>query len=143
LGTFNNPFAFSPLLSKNLCMTQPLALVFYEKLLPGTQLVNRLQDLGYRVLTASSAESLLASAGQEKPMLVLVDLAARRTKIVEAIGQLRQNPETNHLPVIGFAEEKDAAIQSAARAAGATLVVTETAIMTHLQQFLEQALRLD
>jgi PleD family two-component response regulator len=124
-------------------MTQPLALVFYEKLLPGTQLVNRLQDMGYRVVAASSAESMLASAAQEKPMLVLADLAARRTKIVEAIAQLRQNPETSHLPVIGFAEENDAAVQSAARAAGATLVATETAIMTHLQQFLEQALRLD
>ncbi len=30
-------------------MTQPLALVFYEKLMPGSQLVNRLQDLNYRV----------------------------------------------------------------------------------------------
>ena len=55
-------------------------------------------------------------------MLVLADLAARRTNIVDAIAQLRQNPETSHLPIIGFAEEKDAAVQAAARTAGATLV---------------------
>jgi PleD family two-component response regulator len=124
-------------------MTQPLALVFYEKLLPGTQLVNRLQDLGYRVVTVSGTDSLLTSAIQEKPMLVLADLAARRVNVVEAISQLRQNAGTAHLPVIAFADEKDAALQSAARDAGATLVVNEAAIVTHLEQFLEQALRLD
>ncbi|HZV36010.1 MAG TPA: hypothetical protein VFB72_15650 [Verrucomicrobiae bacterium] len=123
-------------------MTQPLALVFYEKLLPGTQLVNRLQDLGYRVVSVGG-ESLVVCAVRDKPLVVLADLAARRTNVVEAISQLRQNPETNHLPVIAFAEEKDTALQSAARDAGATLVVAETAIITHLEQFLEQALRLD
>jgi len=30
-------------------MHRPLALVFYEKLLPGTQVVNRLHDLKYLV----------------------------------------------------------------------------------------------
>lgn len=123
-------------------MTQPLALVFYEKLLPGTQLVNRLQDLGYRVVTVTG-ESLVNSALQEKPLLVLADLAARRFNVIGAISQLRQNPETNHLPVIAFAEEKDAALQTAARDAGATLVVHDSAIINHLEQFLEQALRLD
>lgn len=124
-------------------MTQPLALVFYEKLLPGTQLVNRLQDLGYRVQTASDADALVLGAAKEKPMIVLVDLAAKRAPIVDAIVQLRQNPATNHLPIIGFCDEKDAKTQNAARAAGATLVVSESAVLTHLQPFLDQALQLD
>ena len=124
-------------------MSQPLALVLYEKLLPGTQLVNRLQDLGYRVQTVSGSEPLLVGAIKEKPMLVLADLAARRTNVAEAISQLRQNPATSHLPVIAFADEKNAALQSAAREAGATLVVNEAAILPHLGQFLEQALHLD
>jgi hypothetical protein len=34
-------------------------------------------------------------------------------------------------------------LQSAARAAGATLVVTEVAILNHLPQFLDQALQLE
>ena len=123
-------------------MTQPLALIFYEKLLPGTQLVNRMQDLGYRVVTVAG-DSLVNSALQEKPLLVLADLAARRINVVESISQLRHNPETSHLPVIAFADEKDAALQSAARTAGATLVVNDSAIITHIEQFLEQALRLD
>jgi CheY-like chemotaxis protein len=124
-------------------MTQPLALVLYEKLLPGSQLVNRLQDLGYRVLTVPAPDALLPCAEQEKPMLVVADLVATRMPVSEAIAQLKQNPATSHLPVIAFADERDAALQSAARKAGANLVVNEVAILTHLGQFLEQALRLD
>ncbi len=124
-------------------MTRPLAIVSYEKLLPGSQLANRLQDLGYRVLTAPGAEAIVACAEQEKPMLVFMDLVATRTKLCEVIAQLKKNPVTSHLPGIAFADEKDAALQSAAREAGATLVVNDAAILTHLEPFLEQALRLD
>ena len=124
-------------------MTQPLALVFYEKLLPGTQLVNRLQDMNYRVLTASTGEALLASAASDKPIVVFVDVAARRINVIETISKLRQNPATSHLPIIAFADEKDTALQSKARDAGATLVVNDSAILSHLQHFLDQALQLD
>ena len=34
-------------------MTQPLAIVFYENLLPGRQVVNKLTDLGYRRVGAA------------------------------------------------------------------------------------------
>jgi CheY-like chemotaxis protein len=95
------------------------------------------------VLTVTGIEPLIACATREKPMLVLADLVARRTKIVEAILELRQNPATSHLPVIAFADDRDAASQTAAREAGATLVVNESAILTHLEQFLDQALQLD
>ncbi len=124
-------------------MTQPLALVLYEKLLPGSQLVNRLQDLGYRVLTAPGPDQLTACAEQEKPMVVLVDLMSTKAKVADAIGQLRKNPATSHLPVIAFADEKEEALQTAAKDAGATVVVNEAAIITHLSQFLERALQLD
>ena len=42
-------------------MSQPLAVVFYERLMPGSQLVNRLQDLNYRVLAINNAALLAAS----------------------------------------------------------------------------------
>ena len=124
-------------------MTQPLALVLYEKLLPGSQLVNRLQDLGYRVLTAPDANALPACAEQEKPMVVLTDLASTHADIPEIIGKLRQNAATSHLPVVAFADDKETASQNAARDAGATLVVNDVAILSHLGQILERALHLD
>jgi CheY-like chemotaxis protein len=124
-------------------MTKPTALVLYEKLLPGTKLVNRLQDLGYRVLTVPGPDALAACAEQEKPMVVFADLAATRANVSEVIARLKKNATTSHLPVVAFVEEKDTALQTAARAAVATLVVHDAAILTHLEQFLEQALRLD
>ena len=124
-------------------MTQPLALVLYEKLLPGTQLVNRLQDLNYRVQTLNDPGALVECAQQTKPMLVLADLEPGRDQVCGAISQLKQNSATQHLPVIAICGENAAELQAAARAAGVTLVVSEAAIVGHLEQFLEQALHVE
>src|SRR6516162_3778487 len=121
-------------------MTQPLALVLYEKILPGSQLVNRLQDLQYRVQTISDAGLLVECAEQAKPLLVLVDLESSRNNVTPPIAQLKQHPATRHLPVIAFGADKKPELQSAAKTAGVTLVVAEAAILSHLPQFLEQAL---
>ena len=40
-------------------MIQPLALVFYERLLPGSQVVNRLQDMRYRVQVVGDPAGLV------------------------------------------------------------------------------------
>jgi CheY-like chemotaxis protein len=136
-------FAFWPAAFHSLPMTQPLALVLYEKLLPGTQLVNRLQDLKYRVWAVTDAEALVACAQQEKPMLVLADLVSTHTDVCLAIRRLKQSPETHHIPVIAFAPEDAADLQKSARVAGAALVAGETAILNQLPQLLEQALRIE
>jgi len=124
-------------------MTQPLALVVYEKLLPGTQLVNRLQDLSYRVHVVNDPESLAACAQREKPMLVLADVTSTHHDVCTAIRQLRQNPDTQHIPVIAFGPDAASAWQAPAQAAGAVLVTGETALLSHLPEFLEQALRVE
>ena len=124
-------------------MMQPLALVVYEKLLPGSQLVNRLQDLNYRVQAVSDAEKLVEVAENTTPMLVLADLDSTRKNVVPAIARLHQNTATKHIPVIAFAEHEEPACFQEAQAAGATLVVTDTAILNHLPQLLEQALRVE
>ncbi len=124
-------------------MTEPLALVLYEKLLPGSQLVNRLQDLNYRVQTLTDAALLVEQAEQAKPMLVLADLESSRNNVCAVLARLKQNAATQHLPVIGFCGENAGGLPDAARAAGVTLVVSEAAILTHLPQFLEQALHVE
>ncbi|HEX4262724.1 MAG TPA: hypothetical protein VH597_00175 [Verrucomicrobiae bacterium] len=124
-------------------MTQPLALVVYEKLLPGTQLVNRLQDLNYRVRAVTDSNTLVTCARQEKPMLVVADLESSRTDICRVIAELKQDAATQHIPVIAIAREGDAALIRAAQAAGATLIAGQSAILTHLSQFLDQALQVE
>jgi CheY-like chemotaxis protein len=121
-------------------MTEPLALVLYERLMPGSQLVNRLQDRKYRVQTISDPALLVQSAEQTKPMFVLADLEPSAAKVCEAIGRLRQNPSTAHIPVIGFGTEPSEGIADQARQAGANLIASEAAILGHLDQLIDQAL---
>ncbi len=124
-------------------MTQPLALVLYEKLLPGSQLVNRLQDLNYRVQSVSNTGLLVECCEQAKPMLVLADLRASHKDVCAAIGKLKKNSATQHVPVIAFGDENDPELQKAALEAGVTLIVSESALLNHLPQCLEQALKVE
>ena len=121
---------------------QPLALVFYEKLLPGSQLVNRLQDLNYRVQAVNDPAVLLATVQKDMPMLLLADLTSR-ADIVKVITDLKADAATAHIPVIAFAEEKALAKLAAAQKAGAALAVSDTALTSYLPQLLNQALHLD
>jgi CheY-like chemotaxis protein len=121
-------------------MTQPLAIVFYEKLMPGSQLVNRLQDLNYRVQVINDLASLQQCAHSEGPLLVIADLSGR-AEVCHAIAALKADSTTNHIPVIAFAGEKATELQAAAQRAGATLAVSETAMINYLPQLLNQALQ--
>jgi len=122
---------------------QPLALVLYEKLMPGSQLVNRLQDLNYRVQPFTDADQLAAIAKSEGPMLIFADLESSHSDICAVIGELRRSPDTAHIPVLAFADETAEPLQAAARQAGATVVVSNTALLAQLPNLLEQALRVE
>jgi CheY-like chemotaxis protein len=122
-------------------MTQPLALVFYEKLLPGSQLVNRLQDLNYRVQAVNDLAALLDHAQTEGPMLLVVDLESKRGDVCNVIATLKADAATHHVPIIAFAGEQATELQTAAQKAGATLVVGEATIANYLPQLLNQALQ--
>jgi CheY-like chemotaxis protein len=130
-------------LAQSIVMTRPLVLFVYERLLPGGQLVNCLQDLGYRVQSLADPTTLVEQAEREKPLLVIVDLEPRQDKVCAAIARLKGNSATAHLPVIAFASAAHTALQESARAAGATLVVHDSAMLLHLNHFLDQALQLD
>jgi len=60
-----------------------------------------------------------------------------------AIGRLKQNPATKHLPVVAFGADKSPDLQAAAQAAGAALVTGEAAILNHLPEILDQALQME
>ena len=121
-------------------MTPPLALLLYEKLLPGSQLGNRLQDLNWRVQVVPTASVLVKTAEEHKPLLIFADLVSTRKDIAGAISEIRKTESTKHIPIIAFTAEQDQKVFDAAILAGATLVVSDTAILQHLDQFIEQAL---
>jgi len=136
-------FAFFPAKPHAGRMTQPLALVFYEKLMPGSQLVNRLQDLNYRVQAVNDLASFQRCAQSEGPMLVFLDLESKEGDVCQAITALKSDVATQHIPVVAFASERAAELQAAAQKAGARLVVSETALLDHLPELLNQALQVE
>jgi CheY-like chemotaxis protein len=135
-------FAFSVSRLQAGVVIQPRALVFYERLMPGSQLVNRLQDLNYRVLSLEALDRLDATVQRESPLLLFIDLVSNGD-ICAAIASLRANPATAHLPVIAFAPEQSADLLTAAQKAGANIAVAETAVLNHLGPLINQALDLD
>ncbi len=123
-------------------MSQPLAIVFYERLLPGSQLVNRLQDLNYRVLVVSNLAQLAAIAKREAPLLLLVDLGARG-EVGAAIDKIKADNITAHVPVIGFAPDEKPELLATARASGANFTIADSGLAGHLPQLLQQALHVE
>jgi CheY-like chemotaxis protein len=123
-------------------MLQPLAIVFYDRLMPGSQLVNRLQDLNYRVLALNQTDRLAATVQRESPLLLFVDLAAPGD-VCGTIAKLKSTPATAHVPVIGFAPDNAPGLLTEAQTAGASVAVNETAVINHLTQLIDQALHVD
>jgi CheY-like chemotaxis protein len=124
-------------------MTEPLAFVFYEKLIPGQQLVNRLQDLGYRVQAVTDAGILEEQVQKHMPMLLVTEFPAEKTPVHQAIVSVKKNPATEHVAVLAYVAEANPALQKTARAAGINLVASESGVLEQLPQLLEQVLQVE
>ena len=124
-------------------VTRPLAIVFYEKLLPGTQVVNRLTALGYRVTATQTAVDVPRLVRENRPMVVIADLALRHGDFCGIIGQLRASPDLAHVPVLGYCDSKNRKLVDAALEAGAKLVAAEQGIPDQLAQLLEHVLAVE
>lgn len=124
-------------------MNQPVALLLYEKLLPGSQVGNRLRDLGYRVETLLEAKRLVAHAETLLPFVVVLDLESSTVDTCALIRDLRRSPVIGHVPVLAFAGNDTEPLKQSAGTAGATLVTSEDALLSQLPVLLEQTLRID
>jgi len=121
-------------------VNEPLALLFCERGLIATQVAQRLEGLHYRFVTITDPAELVNFVGSQKPMVVLVDVDGLPTPVMSAVEQLRSNTSTAHIPVIAFARELDETVQATLVAKGATVVVNEAAVLSHLPQLLDRAL---
>ncbi len=124
-------------------MTKPLAIVFHESLLPGSQIANRLTDQGWRVQTLNIAANVLELVRREKPMLLVAQLALRHGDFCGVIRDLKSDPAIAHVPVIGYTALKNKQLQDDAVAAGARLVAADSAVLDQLPQLLEHALAVE
>lgn len=123
-------------------VSKPLALIYYSNLLPGSQLSNRMQDMGYRVQALSSLAMLPVDCEREKPLVVVAELVPA-AEACAAIAKLKANAATQHIPVLAFSPVHDAATQSAAISAGVNLLAGNAAIAEQLPTLLDQVLQIE
>jgi CheY-like chemotaxis protein len=123
-------------------MSKPLALVYYSNLLPGSQLTNRLQDVGYRVQSLNSVAALAPACERDKPLVLIAELSPP-DEVCAAVLQLKSNPATQHISVLAFSLSPDDTTLAKARQAGVNLMVGTAAITEHLPQLLDQILDLE
>ena len=121
-------------------MNEPLALLLCESGLIATQLAQRLEGLRYRMTVVSNPAELVHLAETEKAMVLFAGVEGSPRPVILALEQLKRNPATAHIPVIGFAREVDDATQAAMVNCGVTIMVREAAILSHLPQLLDRVL---
>ncbi len=128
-------------------MTKPLALVFYENLLIGNQVLNKLQELGYRTTLVADLGRLTEQARTEKPLLLVLELALESDRACDAVSVLRRDPETAHVPVLAFAAEelrgRQKRFDEMARGAGISLLADESGLLAQLASLLDRVLAVE
>lgn len=122
-------------------MNEPLALLLCERGVITSQLAQRLEAVRYRYASTRAAD-LVGSAESQQAMIVIADVEGLPMPVINALGQLRANPATAHIPVIAFAKEAGDSLQADLVAKGATLVANEAAVLSHLSQLLDRALEI-
>lgn len=80
-------------------------------------LSRRLERKGYHVIIAVDGEEGVAKTLSDAPDLVLMDMSLPQIDGWEATRRLKENPQTNHIPIIALtahamAEDRDKAIQA-------------------------------
>jgi CheY-like chemotaxis protein len=124
-------------------MVQPLALLFFERVMPGSQLQTRLEALGYRVHITSSVEDIFPLAKSLKPLIIFADLITKKKDVCPVFSRIHQDPETQHIPIIAITDSSDPGLEATAREAGANIVVSESAIAMHLKPLRALALAVE
>jgi hypothetical protein len=124
-------------------MIKALALLLHEKLIPGSQVGARLEELDYRVITIEDPVRLAETARREMPMIIVADLTNHRGEVLAGIAETLADPATAHVPVVAYGIREDEKQRQLARDAGVKVLATEATIVAHLPHFLEHALQLD
>ncbi|MSU62463.1 MAG: hypothetical protein EXS31_08710 [Pedosphaera sp.] len=122
---------------------KPLAFICLENSVVGSQLVNRLMDLGYQPQSVSDISQLASQAKTGKPFVIVCSLVSKRADVLQLIREMRADEATKHIPVIGVTPDLSSKFHSDAVAAGATLVVVESGVLAQLPQLLDAALAVD
>jgi CheY-like chemotaxis protein len=121
-------------------MPQPVAIHVFDNLTVGPGVNANLEKLGYTVHRLESASLLAQKATEWKPFLILMDLTTKMGDANAAIHSLKSDATLRHIRVIAYGDHQNEALLEAARQAGADVVTSNSAVASHLDAVVQQAL---
>ncbi len=91
-----------------------------------------LRGLGYDLSTAKNGKLALEAVKANQPDLILLDVMMPEMDGLETLRHLKQNPETQHIPVIMVTTKGDPEMANQAVAAGCNDYITKPVDRTEL-----------
>ncbi len=111
-------------------------LVAVDDLFFANKISETARQLGIQLLFARSQDEVIARALSEKPGLVIFDLNSSRCSPIETIGQLKEDADLRHIPIIGFLSHVQTDLKIKATMAGCDRVMPRSVFAIHLPKIL-------
>jgi CheY-like chemotaxis protein len=116
--------AKAPMSKRLLLVDDSETVIQFEKLI--------LRGMGYDLATAKNGKLALEAVKAGKPDLILLDLMMPEMDGLETLRHLKQDPQTQHIPVIMVTTKGDPEMASQAVAAGCNDYITKPVDRTEL-----------
>lgn len=113
-------------------------LVAVDDLFFASKITETAQRLGIPLLFARSQDEVIARALAERPALLIVDLNSTRCNPLETIGQIKEDADLRHIPIVGFLSHIQADLKVKATMVGCDRVLPRSAFTAHLPEILTQ-----
>ena len=97
------------------------------------------KGLGAEVYFERAADMVLARIREKQPALVIFDLNGSRLKPMQAIADMKADPDLKAIRTLGFVSHVDADTIAAARQAGIDQVLARSAFSSRLGEILTSA----
>ena len=113
-------------------------LVAVDDLFFSSKITETARQLGISLLFARSQDEVIARALTDKPALLIVDLNSTSCKPLETIGQIKEDADLRHIPIVGFLSHIQADLKVKATMAGCDRVLPRSAFTAHLPEILAE-----
>lgn len=102
----------------------------------GARIVETARQLGVPLLLVGSPEGLMEKARADRPGLLIFDLNAERCRPLEAIRQVKADPDLRGVAILGFFSHVQTDLKQAAAQAGCDRIVARSAFTAELPEIL-------
>ena len=111
-------------------------LIAVDDLFFASKITETARTLGISLLFARTQDEVIARALSEKPALLIIDLNSARCNPIETIGQIKEDPDLRHIPIVGFLSHVQADLKVKASMAGCDRVLPRSVFAAHLPKIL-------